>query len=323
MESRLLKVLIFLLIFILLAGCSSPAATSTTPAATITPAAAETAVVQTTAVIPADTAIPATPTPAGLTAEMVKNAQYTLNAASSPATIQLKDGVYESGSGADYVSVHMADPMAFADLNADGLPDAVAVVAENYGGSGVFYYLVVYLNQGGQPQYYAARPIDDRAKINALTILKRQILLDALIHGTNDGMCCPTFPVQRIYQLSKSGLDWLRQTSKTPDGKDRVITITSPADGDQVSDSIQVKGTVSVAPFENNLTYKIYDATGKELVSGPFSVTSNGLGGPGVFNNPIDLSAIPPGLLIRFELTDVSAADGSILAMDSVDLLIK
>jgi len=323
MESRLLKVLILPLIFSLLVGCSSPAAAPNTPAPTKAPAATDTAVILTAAAAPTATTISASPTPTGLTTEMVKNAEYTLNAASSPATVQLKDGVYESGSGTDYVSVHMGDQMAFADLNADGMMDAVTVVGENYGGSGVFYYLVVYLYQDGKPQYYAAKPVDDRAKINAVQILKRQILLDALIHGPKDGMCCPSFPVQRIYQLSKSGLDWLHQTSKTSDGKERVITIESPANGDQVSGSMQVKGTVSIAPFENNLTYKIFDPSGKELASGPFSVTSDGLGGPGTFDNPIDLSAIPPGLLIRFELSDVSVADGSILAMDSVEVLVK
>jgi hypothetical protein len=323
MGFKFLKFFIILLIFSLLTGCSSPAAAPNTPAPTAAPAATSAAVIPTPAVPPTATAVPATPTPSGLTAEMVKNAEYTLNAASSPATVQLKDGVYESGSGADYVSVHMGDQIAFADLNADGKTDAVAVVGENYGGSGVFYYLAVYLDQDGKPQYYAAKLVDDRAKINAVTILKRQILLDALVHGLKDSMCCPTFPVKRIYQLSKSGLEWVRQTSKTPDGKERVITIESPANGDQVSGSMQVKGTTSVAPFENNLTYKIFDPTGKELASGPFSVTSDGLGGPGTFDNPVDLSAIPAGMLIRFELSDVSAADGSILAMDSVEVLVK
>jgi len=323
MGVKFLKFFIILFIFSLLTGCSSPAATPSAPVPIVAPAATGTTVIPTPAVLPTATAVPVTPTPTGLTAEMVKNAQYTLNAASSPATVQLKDGVYESGSGADYVSVHMGDPMAFADLNAEGMTDAVAVVGENYGGSGDFYYLVVYLNQDGKPQYYAAKPIDDRPKINAVYILKRQILLDALVHGPQDGMCCPSFPVQRIYQLSKIGLDWIRQNSRTPDGKERVITIESPANDDQVSGSMQVKGTTSVAPFENNLTYKIFDPTGKQLASGPFSVSSDGLGGPGTFDNPIDLSAIPAGLLIRFELSDVSAADGSILAMDSVELLIK
>jgi hypothetical protein len=86
---------------------------------------------------------------------------------------------------------------------------------------------------------------------------------------------------------------------------------------------VRIKGKVSISPFENNLAYKIYDAAGKELANGPVNVSSDGAGGPGTFDNTIDLNAIPAGLVVRFELSDVSAADGSTLAMDSLELLMK
>lgn len=291
MHIQVRKLFIILLIFsLLLAGCSSPAATPMLP---------------------------------GLTAEMIKNAQYTVNAANAPRTVQLNSGVYETGAGTDFISIQMGEQMAFGDLNGDGMVDAAAVVGENYGGSGDFTYLVVFLNRSGALLDSFATLIGDRPKINALQIDNRQIVLDAVVHGPKDGICCPSFPVLRTYNLNKSGLNWMRQTSKTPDGAERAITIESPANVAQVSGSVRVKGTVSISPFENNLAYKIYDATGKELANGPFSVSSDGAVSPGTFDNPIDLSAIPAGLLVRFELSDVSAADGSTLAMDSLELFMK
>jgi hypothetical protein len=47
------------------------------------------------------------------------------------------------------------------------------------------------------------------------------------------------------------------------------------------------------------------------------------MGAPGTFDSVIDLSAIPAGTVIRIELQDLSMADGHMLAMDSVELVVK
>ena len=119
---------------------------------------------------------------------------------------------------------------------------------------------------------------------------------------------------------TKSGLEMTHFVSKTSDGTERSINIESPASGTQVSGSVQVKGKMSIAPFENNLAYRIYDASGNELAAGPFMVNADTMGGPGTFDNVIDLSTIPAGLVVRLELQDLSMADGSTLAMDLVEL---
>ena len=112
-------------------------------------------------------------------------------------------------------------------------------------------------------------------------------------------------------------------TTFTPDGKPRTITIESPANGTEVFSSVQIKGHVAIAPFENNLAYSIYDVSGVELSAGAITVTAPDLGAPGTFDAVIPLGNILSGAVITIEVQDISAADGSLLAMDSVELVVK
>jgi hypothetical protein len=127
----------------------------------------------------------------------------------------------------------------------------------------------------------------------------------------------------RHYRLINNQLDMTDFATLTPDGKPRIITIDSPPYGMAVSGSVQVEGKVAVSPFENSLTYVIKDAGNVELSRGTVSVKANGLGGPGTFEARIPLSDILSGAVISIEIQDVSAADGSLLGMDSVRLVVK
>ena len=92
---------------------------------------------------------PATATVPALTADELKNAAYQLVASDSHPTIKLENGAYLKGTdpaSTDYASIKLADPMAFGDLNGDGASDAAVLLAENYGGSGVFVSLIAMLN---------------------------------------------------------------------------------------------------------------------------------------------------------------------------------
>ena len=64
----------------------------------------------------------------------------------------------------------------------------------------------------------------------------------------------------------------------------------SPADGTQVTEFAQVNGAVSIAPFENNLSYFIYDEAGNQLGIGPVTVTAPDFGAPGTFSELIPVS---------------------------------
>ncbi len=279
---------------------------------------------QTMVSIPALSALPPTLTSGapGLTLDQLKNAKY--HGIAYNKDFQLSDGKYEPTTDVtspDYYFAALGDKVAFGDLNGDGVPDAAVTIVENGGGSGAFVSVVAMLNQGGQPVYTGALLLDDRPMLNNIAIQDGKIVVDAVIHGTNDPMCCPGFVVTETYGLTKSGLALLRFDSKTPSGVERTIRIDSPTPATQVGGAVEVKGRVSIAPFENTLNYKLYDPAGNVLAQGPVMVQSPDVGQPGTFDASIPLSAVSPGLDFRLEIADLSAANGYIQAMDSVELL--
>ncbi len=241
----------------------------------------------------------------------------------SQKTVKLLDGRYEAGSGADYLLISMADTMAFGNINGDGLDDAAVILGENMGGSGMFESLVVVFNQGGVPAQWAVTQIGDRVKVNAVAIQDHQVVLDMLVAGPNDPMCCPSLAETQTYRLTKGGLFLTGLTSKTPKGELRSIKIESPANFSEAGASVEVKGSLSIVPFENILAYFIQDDMHHTIDQGSIQVKAGGLGGPATFYPTIDLSKSSPGMIIHLSFQDVSAADGSILALGSVELLRK
>ena len=248
--------------------------------------------------------------------------KVTLVASNEHQTVQLANGEYKNGMdpmSTDFAAVSLIDqPIAFGDLNGDGQVDAAALLAENYGGTGVFVSVIAILNSGGEPVQAGASMIDDRPRINLLAVRDGQILLAGSVHGPDDPGCCAALPVSQVFGLIQSGLVMRRQASTTPDGAQRVITIQSPSQASEVpAGALQLKGVYTVPPFENTLTYRVFDAMHDTLAAG--SLPAN----DGRFETSIDLTGIPAGTAVRLEVDDLSAANGSTLAMDSVELMIK
>lgn len=305
------------LLTILLIGCR-PAS----PTPTATPIGGETP-------LPDTSLTPTVPTPVssmpGVTADQVKNAPYQLGATDVLQTVQLANGVYQQGKAgdADFVDARVTDFIALGDVDNDGVGEAAALVSENYGGSGVFVFLALYSLQTDAAVFESSVFVDDRPQINGIAIEHNEVRLDVTTHGTDDPMCCPTFHSTRHYRLVNGQLDMTDYATFTPDGKPRTITIESPGNGTPVSGSVQIQGNVAVAPFENNLTYSIKDGAGVELTRGSVTVDAADPGGAGTFDAAIPLGDILSSTLIFIEIQDISAADGSLLAMDSVELVVK
>jgi hypothetical protein len=299
---------LLLILAIFLSGCS-PAS----PSPTIAPAS--------------EIASPAgTSTSAPELVTRLRNGQYQLGATDTFRVVQLTDGKYEQGSpgDTDYFSVTVTDLVAVGDLNNDGVNDAAALIAENYGGTGVFAFLAVYLEMGGSLNYQASSYVDDRPGLKALSITNGEIYLDTLIHKNDDPFCCPSYRVTRHYRLAGNNqLGITDLVTFTPSEKPRIITIDAPVNGQEVTSSVQIKGNVTVAPFENNLVYRIFDGGGVELASGPIAVTAAEAGGPGTFDTVISLGSLLSGTIVYLEIQDVSAEDGSLFAMDSAELVVK
>jgi hypothetical protein len=312
------RITLMLVCALLVIGCR-PA--SPTPAAT--------AVTEATSLPESASITPGIPTQAaplsGISADQVKNAEYQLGAADVPRMVQMVNGSYQEGAagGADFVEVRVTDFIALGDIDGDGVNEAAALVSENYGGSGVFVFLALYTVQNDAAAFQSSVFVDDRPQINAIAIEDNAVKLDIVVHGKDDPMCCPSLQTQRQYRLINDQLDLTNYATFTPDGKPRTIKIEAPLNGTEVSSSVQVKGSVAIAPFENNLTYSIKDGAGVELSRGAVPVNASAPGGPGTFQAVIPLGNILSSTLVIIEIQDVSAADGSLLAMDSVELVVK
>ncbi|GAB4503465.1 MAG: hypothetical protein Fur0043_04570 [Anaerolineales bacterium] len=254
----------------------------------------------------------------------VRNAEYPLGAVDVPRSVRLSDGRYAEGSSsADTLIVTMTDFLALGDLDADGIDEAAALVAEQYGGAVTYYFLVVYENDGGEPLYAASAYLDDRPLIYSLSIGEGKIEVQASVHTINDPTCCPSLRGVRRYVWHGPNLILTYYATQTPGNQARVITIEAPLEGAQVSGMVRLKGSVSIAPFENTLVYRILDMGGVELSAGPVSVTSSQPGAVGTFETAIDLGRILSNTTIRLVVQDLSPADGSLLAMDSVVLQVR
>jgi hypothetical protein len=272
---------------------------------------------------------PVVPTPLpdipGISPTDVRNAEYQLGYSDQIRTVQLTDGQFQEGSlsGTDYVSVSMTDFIVPGDLTGDGENEAVAIVAENFGGSGTFVFLAVYAYQNDEAVFLTSIFLDDRPLINHLAVEDGQIFVDVIIHDRDDPMCCPTLRTTRNYLLNGNNLILTNYTTETPAGESREITIEAPVDTAQVSGIIRLRGNITIAPFENNLVYRIYDLGGVELSAGPITVEAPELGTPGTFEKAIDLGNIIVNTTIRIQVEDRNAADDSLFAMDSVLLQVR
>jgi hypothetical protein len=281
-----------------------------------------------------DSGSPASPTPVrptplpdipGISPEQIRNSEYQLGFLDQIRTVPLQDGQYEEGNpgGTDFVSVSVTDFIARGDLNGDGENEAVAIVAENYGGSGTFVFLAVYQYLNEEAVYLSSIFLDDRPQINDLAVEEGEIFVDATVHNPDDPMCCPTLKTTRHYLLNGVNLILTDFSSQTPTGELRQITIEAPVNTAQVSGIIRLLGKITIAPFENNLVYRVYDLGGVELSAGPIPVETSAPGAPGEFEKAVDLGNILTNTTVRVAVEDRSAADDSLLAMDSIFLQVR
>jgi len=272
-----------------------------------------------------ETALPKTSTPAPEYVAKIHSAEYQLGFVDALRVVQLTDGKYEQGllGDDDFVSVVVTEFTTHGDLNDDGTEEYVALVAENYGGTGVFIFLVVFSEENGKLVHQTSVWVDDRPQVNGLSMDGSGIFLDVNIHRRDEPMCCPTLHTIRHYQLFNNQLDITDYVTFTPDDRPRIITIESPVNGTEVFSSLEITGSVSIAPFENNLVYRVMDVGGVELAIGSITVSAPDLGAPGTFDETILLGNILSGAVIRIEVQDVNAEDGSLFAMDSVELVVK
>ena len=262
--------------------------------------------------------------PAGFGAAVL-SAEYQLGFSNQVQTVQLVDGRYQQGDrgDADYLSVFVTDYIAVGDLDGDDVEEAVALITENYGGSDSFVFLTVFRKQGETARYLTSTFLDDSPIIEGLSVLEGEVRVEAIVHGVDDPICCPSTFTKRAYRMYEGNLVLEELSTLTQAGQPREIAIDTPEDGEKVSESVRMTGRVTIAPFENTLVYRIYDMGGVELSAGPIQVEAESPGAPGTFQETIDLGDIITNTTVRIEVQDLSAADGTMFAMDAVLLQVR
>ena len=97
------------------------------------------------------------------------------------------------------------------------------------------------------------------------------------------------------------------------------IVIETPVNGAVVGTNVEVRGWISTVPFENNLTYRIYNDGGVVIDQGWIMVEGDP-GARGTFSKSITLASAHATDPVRIEVRDVSEADGSLFTSTTVQV---
>ena len=97
------------------------------------------------------------------------------------------------------------------------------------------------------------------------------------------------------------------------------LVLESPLSGAAVGVTVELRGHISLMPFEKNLTYRLYNQAG--IVVGESWITVDGdYDGPGTFTKSIDVpTTTTPGIL-RIEVREDSVVDGALIVSTSVQV---
>ena len=144
----------------------------------------------------------------GFSKERIKNAKYYIE--SYNQIIKLRNGSYfkswDDNSASGLRVEIQEDKIVFGDLNNDNEDDAAVVVYASGGGSGGFRELAIMMNSRQEPFYLTSTLLGDRVKINSIAIDSEVIILNMIVHGPNDALCCPTLNKIVEYKLSGNKL---------------------------------------------------------------------------------------------------------------------
>lgn len=133
--------------------------------------------------------------------------------------VPLTDGHYEgkpfvAGDSSRPIVDYVKNAERFADLDGDGVDDAIVFLVESSGGSGSFVYLAAQLNQAERPVDAGAVLIADRSQVRAVNIDAGQIVLDLIVPGPGDGACCPSYKTTSSYAVQDGMLTAVGATTE-------------------------------------------------------------------------------------------------------------
>jgi hypothetical protein len=207
----------------------------------------------------------------------------------------------------------------------DGQTDALAAFELRRNGNLPLVYLAAFENQDGKlVQRGDAILLDVYARVEKLAIWDAELVADVVVHWQDDPLDSPSKQVRMTWHETESGWQLWRLQERLDAGTARriaLLRVDLPENG-----SVPVYGIVDVMPFENNLVYRwLNPADGTVLDEGSFLATPQNpdeMGGPGYFDVTIPLPKDPPPALV-LQVLEISMRDGSIIALDSVQVVIE
>jgi hypothetical protein len=140
---------------------------------------------------------------ADLTVSQLKNGKYYIPGwedESQGEWVQLKDGEYHRKDPKDILSVEIVS-IALGYLSHKRSRDAAVVYGYNTGGTGFFVMLCAVVNDKGQLNNSKLVYLEDRVKINSLSIRSGKIVVDMLVHRSTDPAPLPTLRKIATYTL--------------------------------------------------------------------------------------------------------------------------
>lgn len=111
--------------------------------------------------------------------------------------VQLEQGRYVGepfvpGAASRPTVTLLQEPRVAADLDGDGDPEWLVVLAESSGGGGTFFYLAVVRRNESGFHSIATELLGDRVRIEGLSAEGAIVQIDLLTAGADDARCCPT-----------------------------------------------------------------------------------------------------------------------------------
>ncbi len=166
---------------------ASPASSTPTPAASASPAKPGQAATSLTTTTPTK--------PKGkppLTVAKLKNTEYFILA---EGPVKLTNGKFQDKKKRSFA---LGDPVAYGDLNRDGVKDAVAPLTITIDGR-KFTYLVGVLNEKGNPKNTSADFLGEDVKVKTLGANAGKISVKLDKYAPGDPACCPSETITRTY----------------------------------------------------------------------------------------------------------------------------
>lgn len=133
--------------------------------------------------------------------------------------------------GASRPEITLLEPVAFGDLDQDGMNEAAAVIVSNTGGSGSFYTLEIFDNQGGSPAQMASFDLGDRIKIRGIGIQKGTIFIESVIPAEGESISQPTLLTLSSYALANGQINMTNtRTLGSVAGQNSEVALSDIAD---------------------------------------------------------------------------------------------